>query len=96
MFNITDNAGRMMNNLGNTNAVILRRPTNPDEINSAYVLALQKTSVNTATRLQTPKDRIAVHKLMNSDKVSKPQPKRLSYTAKNTACRMKKVINQQA
>ena len=51
-FDITDNASWMINNLGNTNAIILKRSTNSDKIDSAYVLAIQKTSMNAATRLR--------------------------------------------
>lgn len=85
MFNVTDNAGRMINNLRNTNAVILRRPTNLNKINSAHILAIQKASINATTRLQTPKDRTTAHKSANLSKVSKPQPKGSSHTAKDTA-----------
>ena len=41
--------------------------------------------MNAAIRSQTLKDRIAAHKLVNPNKVSKPQPKGPSYTAKDTA-----------
>ena len=84
----------MMNNLGNTNAVILKRSTNSDEINSTHVLAIQKVSANTATRSQTPKNGIAAHKPANLNKVNKPQHKRPSYMANDTARRMQEVIDR--
>ena len=39
-FDITDNVGQMINNLENMNVIILKKPTNSDEIDSAYVLAI--------------------------------------------------------
>ena len=84
-----------MKNLKNTNAVILRKPTNPNKSDSVYVLAIQEASTNAATRSQTPKNRIAAHKLVNSNKVNKPQPKGLWHMAKNTAWRVQEVIDRQ-
>lgn len=83
----------MISSLGSSNAVILQKLLDLCKINRVCALALQEVLVNAATRLQAPKKGITAHKSANQSKVGKPQPKRPTHTAKNTAQKVKKVMN---